>query len=148
MARGATAAASRAKVRGWADQVYSRPLNDIAILEGREATRLGPEEKRAQQSLMKAAEEADEEYLLFAEPVSEAEVPGYTSVVVRPMDFGTVRSRMERRLYRTLAELANDIFLCYDNCEHFNSDDSIFHVEAQRQRQAIQSAFDDLLLGV
>jgi hypothetical protein len=115
-------------------------------LESREATRLGPEEKRAQQKLMKVAEDADEEYGLFANPVSEFEAPGYSSMIAIPMDFSTVRDRM--RQYRTLAELANDLFLCYDNCEHYNSDESIFYAEAQRQRQVVQQAFDDLMLGV
>ena len=40
------------------------------------------------------------------------------------------------------------LFLCYDNCEHYNSDESIFYAEAQRQRQVVQQAFDDLMLGV
>jgi bromodomain-containing factor 1 len=101
-------------------------------LESREATRLGPEEKRAQQKLMKVAEE----YGLFANPVSELEAPGYSSMIAIPMDFSTVRDRM--RQYRTLAELANDLFLCYDSCEHYNSDESIFYAEAQRQRQVVQ----------
>jgi hypothetical protein len=98
-------------------------------------------------SLLAAADDADEPYGLFQQPVTEVDVPGYSQVILAPMDFATIRSRLERRLYRELSEVANDVFLCYDNCEHFNADDSVFYQEAQRQRAEVQRAYDALLMG-
>ena len=58
--------------------------------------------------------------LVFREPVSEALVPGYASVVKNPIDLATMRAKNERRLYKSRDHLRADVKLLIDNCVQFN----------------------------
>ena len=49
------------------------------------------------------------EAALFSAPVSNADAPGYSSVVSRPMDLGTIKSRLQRKKYLHPAEVYADI---------------------------------------
>ena len=49
------------------------------------------------------------EAALFSAPVSDADAPGYSKVVSRPMDLGTVKSRLQRKQYQHPADVYADI---------------------------------------
>ena len=49
------------------------------------------------------------EAALFSAPVSDADAPGYSSVVGRPMDLGTIKGRLQRKKYLHPAEVYADI---------------------------------------
>ena len=49
------------------------------------------------------------EAALFSAPVSDADAPGYSSVVSRPMDLGTIKGRLQRKKYLHPAEVYADI---------------------------------------
>lgn len=49
------------------------------------------------------------EAALFSAPVSDADAPGYSSVVGRPMDLGTIKARLQRKQYAHPAEVYADI---------------------------------------
>lgn len=49
------------------------------------------------------------EATLFSAPVSNADAPGYSSIVSRPMDLGTIKSRLQRKKYLHPAEVYADI---------------------------------------
>ncbi|CAN0384325.1 unnamed protein product, partial [Ectocarpus sp. 8 AP-2014] len=66
----------------------------------------------------------------FAEPVSEAAAPGYISAILRPMDLGTVRGRLEGRRYRDVSELQDDLLLVVANCFTYNSPGTMFEAAA------------------
>lgn len=72
-------------------------------------------------------------YPIFAYPVSEKEVPGYSRVVRKPMDLGTIRQRLQLPLvslgrqplyYTTAAQLKADVALIAVACRQFNSPDN------------------------
>ena len=47
-----------------------------------------------------------DDYAFFLQPVDLTAVPNYTDVIPRPMDFGTITSKVEKGKYRSLEEFA------------------------------------------
>ncbi|KAH0618774.1 hypothetical protein JD844_018238 [Phrynosoma platyrhinos] len=71
---------------------------------------------------------------IFAEPVNLSEVPDYLEFISKPMDFSTMRRKLESHLYRTLDEFEEDFNLILTNCMRYNSKDTVFHRAAIRLR--------------
>uniref|UniRef100_A0A8B9DFC3 Bromodomain and PHD finger containing 3 n=1 Tax=Anser cygnoides TaxID=8845 RepID=A0A8B9DFC3_ANSCY len=71
---------------------------------------------------------------IFAEPVNLNEVPDYLEFISNPMDFSTMRRKLESHLYRTLDEFEEDFNLIVTNCMRYNAKDTIFHRAAVRLR--------------
>lgn len=65
-----------------------------------------------------------DEYEIFKEPVSESDVPGYREIITNPMDFGTMKSKIEQGKYGegsdAAAKFYEDFLLVFDNCYQFN----------------------------
>ncbi|XP_077434456.1 bromodomain and PHD finger-containing protein 3 isoform X1 [Vanacampus margaritifer] len=71
---------------------------------------------------------------IFAEAVNIKEVPDYMEFISHPMDFSTMRSKIENHVYRSVADLEVDFNLVVSNCLLYNSKDTIFHRAALRLR--------------
>uniref|UniRef100_F7HYA1 Bromodomain and PHD finger containing 3 n=1 Tax=Callithrix jacchus TaxID=9483 RepID=F7HYA1_CALJA len=71
---------------------------------------------------------------IFAEPVNLSEVPDYLEFISKPMDFSTMRRKLESHLYHTLEEFEEDFNLIVTNCMKYNAKDTIFHRAAVRLR--------------
>ncbi|XP_053103403.1 bromodomain and PHD finger-containing protein 3 isoform X6 [Hemicordylus capensis] len=71
---------------------------------------------------------------IFAEPVNLSEVPDYLEFISKPMDFSTMRQKLESHQYQTLDEFEEDFNLIVTNCMRYNSKDTIFHRAAVRLR--------------
>jgi hypothetical protein len=75
-------------------------------------------------------------YDVFAEAVSDTEAPGYSDVITSPMDFGTMREKVESKKYgqgdEAFQKLYEDFLLTFDNCYAFNSPDGEVVEEAAR----------------
>ncbi|XP_036622927.1 bromodomain and PHD finger-containing protein 3 isoform X4 [Trichosurus vulpecula] len=71
---------------------------------------------------------------IFAEPVNLSEVPDYLEFISKPMDFSTMRLKLESHLYHTLDEFEEDFNLIVTNCMKYNAKDTIFHRAAVRLR--------------
>jgi histone acetyltransferase len=56
----------------------------------------------------------------FREPVSDALVPGYSSVVKNPIDLSTIKLKNDEHWYTTRDQLRADVKLMIDNCILFN----------------------------
>ncbi|PIL34622.1 hypothetical protein GSI_03401 [Ganoderma sinense ZZ0214-1] len=73
-----------------------------------------------------------DDYAFFLQPVDLAQVPGYSDVISRPMDLGTMTVKVEKGRYRSLEEFASDLKLVTANAKTFNPTGSIYHTEADR----------------
>ncbi|KAM7114225.1 bromodomain-containing protein 1 isoform 1-T3 [Molossus nigricans] len=71
---------------------------------------------------------------IFAQPVSLKEVPDYLDHIKQPMDFATMRKRLEAQGYRSLPEFEEDFDLIVDNCMRYNAKDTVFYRAAVRLR--------------
>ncbi|TBU42040.1 hypothetical protein BD309DRAFT_963932 [Dichomitus squalens] len=73
-----------------------------------------------------------DDYAFFLQPVDPTQVPGYSDVVSKPMDFGTIATKVEKGRYRSLEEFASDVRLVTTNAKTFNPPGSIYYTEAER----------------
>ncbi|XP_030589641.1 bromodomain and PHD finger-containing protein 3 isoform X3 [Archocentrus centrarchus] len=71
---------------------------------------------------------------IFAQPVDIKEVPDYLEFISNPIDFSTMRSKLESHSYRSVADLEADFNLMVSNCLLYNSKDTVFHRAALRLR--------------
>ncbi|XP_077555412.1 uncharacterized protein LOC144169878 isoform X2 [Haemaphysalis longicornis] len=56
----------------------------------------------------------------FLEPVDPEDAPGYYDVIQQPMDFSTIRKKLEGGQYRELADFHEDMLLVQRNCQTYN----------------------------
>lgn len=61
-------------------------------------------------------------------------VPDYLDHIKRPMDFATIRQRIDAQDYNNLEQFESDFNLIVDNCMTYNSKDTYFYRAAVRLR--------------
>ncbi|XP_056279278.1 bromodomain and PHD finger-containing protein 3 [Pseudoliparis swirei] len=71
---------------------------------------------------------------IFEEPVDIKEVPDYLEFISQPMDFSTMRAKLEGHVYHSVADLETDFNLMVSNCLLYNDKDTVFHRLALRLR--------------
>lgn len=62
------------------------------------------------------------------------QVPDYLEHIKQPMDFSTMRKRLEAQGYSSLPEFEEDFDLIVDNCMRYNAKDTVFYRAAVRLR--------------
>ncbi|EED87168.1 hypothetical protein THAPSDRAFT_263817, partial [Thalassiosira pseudonana CCMP1335] len=72
-----------------------------------------------------------EKYGLFSVPVPKEEFPDYYEVIKTPMDYGTMKDKLERGEYRSAQAMQKDFILVMQNCLQFNAKDSDIVKEAR-----------------
>lgn len=86
-----------------------------------------------------------DKHSLFAEAVTEDEAPGYSEIVVSPMDFGTMRKKVIGGDYgvgdEAAEKLYDDFVLVFDNCHLYNDDESEVTEEAARVFALLPEAY-------
>ncbi|KAJ6510823.1 hypothetical protein C8R45DRAFT_858814 [Mycena sanguinolenta] len=73
-----------------------------------------------------------DDYAFFLKPVNPAQVAGYSDLIKRPMDLGTMTLKVQRGRYRSLEDFADDFRLVTGNAKIFNPPESIYHIEAEK----------------
>ncbi|OON18894.1 Bromodomain protein, partial [Opisthorchis viverrini] len=68
----------------------------------------------------------------FAEPVGPELAPDYHLIIKHPMDFATMRSKIEQSCYLSIREFEADYNLMLNNCFQYNRRDSIYYAAATR----------------
>ncbi|XP_070847796.1 bromodomain-containing protein 1 isoform X1 [Chaetodon trifascialis] len=71
---------------------------------------------------------------IFTQPVDVNEVPDYLDHIKHPMDFSTMRQRIDAQSYNNFEQFENDFNLIIDNCMKYNSKDTYFYRAAVRLR--------------
>ncbi|OTF78259.1 bromodomain containing 7-like protein, partial [Euroglyphus maynei] len=82
-------------------------------------------------SLLKRLEMKDPQKL-FAWPVIDSLTPGYSQVVKHPMDFNTIRKKIEHNIYQSVAELKYDVRLLCENAIRYYCHSGMHYCEASR----------------
>ncbi|XP_017580653.1 bromodomain and PHD finger-containing protein 3 isoform X1 [Pygocentrus nattereri] len=72
---------------------------------------------------------------IFTSPVNLKEVPDYLEFVSEPMDFSTMREKLEAHKYCSVSDLEADFNLMVSNCLRYNSTDTVFHKAAMQLRE-------------
>lgn len=63
------------------------------------------------------------------------EVPDYLEFISQPMDFSTMRTKLEGHAYCSISDLEKDFDLVISNCLKYNSKDTMFHKAALQLRE-------------
>ncbi|KAF9110567.1 pre-mRNA-splicing factor prp46 [Mortierella sp. AM989] len=98
-------------------------------------------------------------YVLFTEPVDPTLVPDYATVIKNPMDFSTMRAKVERNFYPNIDEFLKDFQLVCDNARLYNSKDTLYWKQAdklwewgskaiERERKSVLDKDEELLRAV
>ncbi|KAL8058273.1 hypothetical protein ABFX02_03G007800 [Erythranthe guttata] len=83
-------------------------------------------------------------YGVFSEPVDIDELPDYLEIVEQPMDFGTVRKKLDDGVYKTLEQLEGDVFLICSNAMLYNASDTVYHRQARTIQDLAKRDFENL----
>jgi len=70
---------------------------------------------------------------VFSEPVSKDEFPEYYEQISQPMDYGTMKDKLDKGEYRSAQAMQKDFVLVMQNCLKFNAPDSEIVQEARQQ---------------
>lgn len=86
-----------------------------------------------------------DKYSVFAEAVTDKQAPGYSDIIKKPMDFGTMRKKVAQKKYGTGSKAAasfyEDFLLVFDNCQLYNSEESEVTEEAARMFGLLPEAY-------
>uniref|UniRef100_A0A2P2IRZ2 Uncharacterized protein MANES_05G123900 n=2 Tax=Rhizophora mucronata TaxID=61149 RepID=A0A2P2IRZ2_RHIMU len=81
---------------------------------------------------------------VFSEPVDPEELPDYHDIIENPMDFATIRKRLDEGAYSNLEEFEKDIFQICSNAMEYNSPDTIFFRQARSIQELAKKDFVNL----
>ncbi|XP_057776181.1 SWR1 complex bromodomain subunit bdf1-like [Salvia miltiorrhiza] len=83
-------------------------------------------------------------YGVFSEPVDPDELPDYFDIIKHPMDFGTVRKKLESGAYKNLDELEADVDLICSNAMQYNAADTVYYRQARTIQELAKRDFKNL----
>ncbi|KAL6982600.1 hypothetical protein U1Q18_015988 [Sarracenia purpurea var. burkii] len=83
-------------------------------------------------------------YGVFSEPVDADELPDYNEVIEHPMDFQTLRNKLNQDRYSTLEEFEADIFLICSNAMQYNAPDTVYFRQARSIHELAKRDFENL----
>ncbi|MED6146666.1 hypothetical protein PIB30_036638 [Stylosanthes scabra] len=81
---------------------------------------------------------------VFSEPVDPEELPDYHDIIKHPMDFGTVRKKLDGELYTNLDQFESDVLLICSNAMQYNSPDTIYYRQARAMQEIARKDFENL----
>lgn len=67
----------------------------------------------------------------FHAPVTDADAPGYSTIITKPMDLGTIGANIKAKRYTEKEELMADMLLIFDNCRTYNQPGSEVYEAAE-----------------
>ncbi|KAK6939086.1 Bromodomain [Dillenia turbinata] len=83
-------------------------------------------------------------YGVFSDTVDPEELPDYHDIIEHPMDFGTIRKKLESGAYSSLEQFEEDVFLICSNAMQYNSPDTIYFRQAKSIQELAKKDFDNL----
>ncbi|XP_057974429.1 uncharacterized protein LOC131162213 [Malania oleifera] len=83
-------------------------------------------------------------YSVFSEPVDPKELPDYHEIIEHPMDFQTIRMKLDGGLYSDLEQFEADVFLICANAMQYNAPDTIYFRQARSIQELAKKDFENL----
>uniref|UniRef100_A0A3Q3GIF2 Bromodomain-containing protein 9 n=1 Tax=Labrus bergylta TaxID=56723 RepID=A0A3Q3GIF2_9LABR len=68
----------------------------------------------------------------FSFPVTDAIAPGYSMIIKHPMDFSTMKDKIENNDYKTVTEFKADFKLMCDNAMVYNRPETVYYKAAKK----------------
>lgn len=79
--------------------------------------------------------EKNDQHKFFEWPVSDEIAPGYSTIITRPMDFLTMRQKIDDNQYASLTEFSEDFKLMCDNAMLYNNSETVYYKCAKKLLQ-------------
>ncbi|XP_011630089.1 bromodomain adjacent to zinc finger domain protein 1A isoform X2 [Pogonomyrmex barbatus] len=83
----------------------------------------------------------------FLSPVTKEEVPDYHDIISNPMDFGTIKYKLNNGNYETLDKFFSDCQLVFENCGLYNKENSSVYNAGMRLRKYFEKRCKELGLN-
>ncbi|CAN0924263.1 Bromodomain and PHD finger-containing protein 3 [Linum grandiflorum] len=83
-------------------------------------------------------------YGVFSDPVDPEELPDYHDIIEHPMDFSTVRRKLDAKEYLTLEQFEKDVFLICSNAMQYNPPDTVYFRQARSIQELAKKDFENL----
>lgn len=87
--------------------------------------------QRLLEHLLRSMEKRDPQQF-FAWPVTDNIAPGYSQIITNPMDFSTIKQKIDDGNYQNLNEFVNDFKLMCNNAMTYNHQDTIYFKAAKK----------------
>lgn len=87
--------------------------------------------QRLLEHLLRSMEKRDPQQF-FAWPVTDSIAPGYSQIITSPMDFSTIKQKIDDNNYQNLQEFVDDFKLMCDNAMTYNHSDTIYYKAAKK----------------
>ncbi|XP_076367611.1 bromodomain-containing protein 7-like [Tachypleus tridentatus] len=85
----------------------------------------------------------------FAWPVSDVIAPGYSSIIQHPMDFSTMKKKIDNKDYMSVMDFKMDLKLMCDNAMTYNRPDTVYYKAAKKMWHAgLKLLTKDQILGL
>ncbi|KAI9010477.1 hypothetical protein CLU79DRAFT_773212 [Phycomyces nitens] len=81
-------------------------------------------------------------YGFFLKPVDMGTIPDYALVIRHPMDFTTMKERLENDHYKSLQDIRHDFDMIVRNAKTYNASSTIYWRSADRLEQYGEKAFE------
>ncbi|KAJ1982198.1 hypothetical protein H4R34_001794 [Dimargaris verticillata] len=73
-----------------------------------------------------------DDYAFFLKPVDIQAIPDYLKIIKTPMDFGTMRQKIQRKEYHDISKFRDDFALVIKNAQTYNSPTTQYYRSAQK----------------
>ncbi|XP_010498505.1 PREDICTED: bromodomain-containing protein 9-like [Camelina sativa] len=83
-------------------------------------------------------------YGVYSDPVDPEELPDYHEIITNPMDFSTVRKKLDSAAYASLEQFERDVFLICTNAMEYNSSDTVYYRQARAIQELAKKDFENL----
>ncbi|CAH2036705.1 unnamed protein product [Thlaspi arvense] len=83
-------------------------------------------------------------YGVYSDPVDPEELPDYHEIITNPMDFSTVRKKLDSGAYGSLEQFEGDVFLICTNAMEYNSADTVYYRQARAIQELAKKDFENL----
>ncbi|CAH8252986.1 unnamed protein product [Arabidopsis lyrata] len=83
-------------------------------------------------------------YGVYSDPVDPEELPDYHEIITNPMDFSTLRKKLDSGAYATLEQFERDVFLICTNAMEYNSADTVYYRQARAIQELAKKDFENL----
>ncbi|KAK2580347.1 hypothetical protein KPH14_001244 [Odynerus spinipes] len=87
--------------------------------------------QRLLEHLLRSMEKRDPQQF-FAWPVTDNIAPGYSQIITNPMDFSTIKQKIDDNNYQNLNDFIDDFKLMCNNATTYNHPDTIYYKAAKK----------------
>lgn len=72
----------------------------------------------------------------FAYPVNDTIAPGYSNIITHPMDFSSMKYKIDSKEYQSMERFRDDFFLMCNNAMVYNAPETIYYKAAKKLMQS------------